>query len=387
MAPVGPPRRCALKFLFVVGVLGLGALVFAYWYLVKCAGTWQGVPLESKHVADLQALKERLKADVAYLQDLGPRKSEDDTTYARLRTCAAWIAKEWQTQGYAVRTQEFTVGDKPYANLEIEIPGTTAPSEIVIISAQYDTLPGSPGANNNASGVATLLRLSELLKGRQGDRTVRLVQFVNEEEPFFGTEQMGSYVYARACRERGEDIRAMLSLDAIGIYKHTPGSQKLPWPFSWCYPDKGDFLAFIANAPSRGCVKVATRGFRKGSAFPIRAGVVPEWVDGATWSDHSSFWRLGYPGVQVTDTGALRSASHTTPEDTLEKIDFDALSRITLGIYGATLELARKENELSPLDLPSHWLFFNGVIVLLAGLLAGLALWQAILWNLPTAAY
>jgi len=379
--PAAPPRPrfWLFKFLLALGLAVLGVLVFAFWYLVKCDGAWEGTLIEAKGLADLSAIRKRLAADVAYAQSLGPRNSENEKAYAQLQTCAEWIVQQWQAQGYVVRRQPFTVRGKAYANLEVELPGATLPSQIVIVSAQYDTLPDSPGANNNASGMAALFGLSELLKGQRLDRTVRLVEFVNEEDPFFGTAQMGSRIYAKACRERGEDIRAMLSLDSIGIYTHTPGSQRLPWPFSLLYPNRGDFLAFIANLPSRHCVTVTTRGFRKGSSFPIAAGVAPEWVPGVTWSDHSSFWKFGYPGVQVTDTGAFRSASHTTKEDTMDKIDFDALARVTLGIYGATLELANRQNDPGLENLPAQWLFLNGVIVLLAGLVAGLPFWLAIL--------
>jgi hypothetical protein len=388
--PPPPPPRPRFQFLKLLPAFGLavlGVLVFAFWYLVKCDGSWGGIPLEAKGLADLSGVRKRLQADVTYLQSLGPRNSENDTAYAQLQSCAEWIVQQWQAQGYVVRRRQFMVKGKTYANLEVELPGATLPWQLVIVSAQYDTLPGSPGANNNASGVAALFRLSELLKGQRLDRTVRLVEFVNEEDPFFGTDQMGSRIYAKVCRELDEDIRAMLSLDSIGIYKHTPGSQRLPWPFSLFYPDRGDFLAFIANLPSRHCVTVATRGFHKGSSFPIAAGVAPEWVAGVTWSDHSSFWKFGYPGVQVTDSGAFRSASHTTKEDTLDKIDFAALARVTLGIYGATLELANRQNDPGLQNLPAQWLFLNGVIVLLAGLLAGLPLWLAILCGASAANY
>jgi Zn-dependent M28 family amino/carboxypeptidase len=169
---------------------------------------------------------------------------------------------------------------------------------------------------------------------------VRLVSFTTEEDPWFGTDDMGSRHYARRCRELGEDVRAMLSLDSIGYYRQEPGTQHLPFPFSALYPDRGNFLAFIGSLASRAAVIDATRGFHKGSGFPIQAGLAPEWVEGVTWSDHASFWRFGYPGVQVTDTGGFRSPHHTLPSDTMEKLDPVALARITFGIYGAILELS-----------------------------------------------
>lgn len=132
----------------------------------------------------------------------------------------------------------------------------------------------------------------------------------------------------------------MLCMDAIGVYKQEPGSQRLPFPFSLFYPDQGNWLAFITDLESRSCLGDVTRGFKKGSSFPIEAGCAPRWVKGVTWSDHLSFWRCRYKGVQITDTGAFRSATHTTSGDTIEKIDFTALARICYGMYGAVTEVA-----------------------------------------------
>ena len=130
-------------------------------------------------------------------------------------------------------------------------------------------------------------------------------------------------------------------MDAIGYYTNAPHSQRLPFPFSSFYPDRGNFLAFIGDFSSRKYIKAVTRGFKKGSSFPIEAGVVPKMVEGASWSDHSSFWKFNYPGIMVTDTGGFRSPWHTTRGDTMEKIDFEALARITLGMYSAVIELTK----------------------------------------------
>ncbi len=127
----------------------------------------------------------------------------------------------------------------------------------------------------------------------------------------------------------------------LGIYTDEPGSQKLPFPFSLIYPTRGNFLSFIGDFRSRKHMGDVTRGFKKGSSFPIEAGVVPKWVKGAAWSDHVSFWKFGYPGIMVTDTGGFRSASHTTKEDTLEKLNFEAMSRIVMGMYCSIVELTR----------------------------------------------
>ena len=338
------PRRKWKKILVASTLLIAGLLSFSYWYMVQCKGDWYGEPIENGRNSELIEIKRSLERDIAYMQNLGPRNSVNEETFARLRQCEEWIRQRWQSQGYSVKSQTFLFEGREYSNLEIELQGRVAPSEIIIVSAQYDTLPDSSGANNNGSGVAVLFALSELLKNYSPDKTLRLVNFVNEEDPFFGTEAMGSYQYAKRSRDRREDIRVMLSLDSLGIYTDKPDSQRLPFPFSMAYPKRGNFLAFIGDFNSRKYMVEATRGFKKGSSFPIEAGVVPKWVEGAGWSDHLSFWKAGYPGIMVTDTGGFRSPYHTTNEDTMEKLDFEAMSRIVLGMYGSIVELTQRQN-------------------------------------------
>jgi hypothetical protein len=325
------------KILLLIAVAIIAFLIFSYWYMVECEGKWEGVPLEAGMEQELGVIENILRADVSYLSEtLGPR---NPTHYESLAASAEWISDRWRSQGYEVRRQTFLVEGKECANLEIEIPGQRLASEIVIVGAQYDTWPESPGANNNAGGVAVLLKLGDMLKEHRPDRTIRLVAFTTQEPPYDNTESMGSLRYARRCKERGEDIRVMLCMDAIGVYKQDPGTQKLPFPFSLFYPSRGNFLGFISDLRSRPYVVETTRGFKKGSSFPIEAGSVPRWVKGASWSDHASFWKYGFAGIQITDTGAFRSSSHTTSDDTMEKMDFGALARVTVGMYSSTIEL------------------------------------------------
>lgn len=320
-------------------ILFVAFLFFSYWYMMECKGNWRGDPMEKKMKTELIGIKKSMQSDIEYLQNLGPRNSENGTSYKQLRQCEEWVKQRWESQGYVVKKHTFSIKRKEYSNLEIEIRGRKLPSEIIIISAQYDTLPDSPGANNNGSGMAILFQLSQLLRKHTPDRTLRLLNFVNEEDPFFGTEMMGSYQYAKRSHQLREDIKVMLSMDALGIYKDEPGSQRLPFPFSMFYPNRGNFLAFIGDFSSRKYMIETTRGFKKGSSFPIEAGVVPKWAKGAAWSDHSSFWKFGYPGIMVTDTGGFRSPSHTTKEDTMEKLNFEAMSRIVVGMYTSAVHL------------------------------------------------
>lgn len=334
-------KKIAILVLVPFFVIIMIFLYLSYWYMVKCEGEWYGKPLEKQKSIDLREIKRNLESDIAYIQGLGLRNSVNDTNYKQLRKCEEWIIQKWESMGYEVKRDIFSLEGREYSNLVIELKGQTAPADIVIVSAQYDTLPDSPGANNNGSGMAILFELSRLLKNHIPDRTLRLIQFVNEEDPFFGTDKMGSYKYAKRSYELKENIIVMLSLDAMGYYTDESGSQRLPFPFSMFYPDRGNFLAFIGNLPSRAYVKKVTASFKKGSSFPIEAGVAPEWVDGVTWSDHSSFWKFGYLGMQITDAGGFRSPYHTTKEDTMEKLDFDVMSRIVVGMYTAIVDLTK----------------------------------------------
>ncbi len=370
----------------VLGLAIAGALGFAWWYAVRCVGEWEGEPLEVRMRGDLPGLEAAIRADVEHLSvTIGERNLRDAERARALEAAGAFVRRRLEGLGYAVREQPLVVEGHAVSNLEVEVPGAQSPSEIVIVSAQHDSLPESPGANNNASGEAVLLAIAALLRGHAPGRTLRFVSFTTEEDPWFGTERMGSRAYAHRCRERGEDVVAMLSLDSLGFYAHEPGSQRLPFPFSLFYPDRGDFLAFIGDLGSRATVVAATRGFRKGSAFPIAGGAAPRSVEGVSWSDHSSFWLHGYQGIQVTDTGGFRSPFHTTRGDTAEKLDFGALARIAVGLRGSVMELTTipPGDGAPPARAAARLLSLHGTLVLLAGLLCGFPFYVSIVRSAP----
>jgi acetylornithine deacetylase/succinyl-diaminopimelate desuccinylase-like protein len=138
--------------------------------------------------------------------------------YPKLCEAAAFIEQSFLDAGYQPRRQEYQARGKRFANIEAEITGQDYPQDIVIIGAHYDTVRGSPGANDNASGIAALLTLARSFFDKRISRTLRFVAFTNEERPFLRTTRMGSRVYARRCREHEENIIGMLSLETIGYY-------------------------------------------------------------------------------------------------------------------------------------------------------------------------
>ncbi|MEI6083203.1 MAG: M28 family peptidase [Verrucomicrobiota bacterium] len=256
-----------------------------------------------------------------------------------LKKAATYIEAEWRAQGHTVTRWPYKVQEIECDNLEITFTGTTKPKEIVIIGAHYDSVEGAPGANDNGSGVAALLELSRHFAN--ANRTVRFVAFVNEEPPYYETELMGSRVYAQACRQRGDDVRAMISLETMGYFSDEPGSQKFPSVlFKLVYPTKGNFIGFVGNFSSRKIIRQAAAGFRGASDFPLECCATYGGLAGIGWSDHASFWKEGYPAFQISDTAPFRYPYYHTAEDTPDKLNYPALARVTQGVYGAIRALA-----------------------------------------------
>ncbi|NQU10749.1 M28 family peptidase [bacterium] len=259
----------------------------------------------------------------------------------RLEQAAAYIEAVWREQGWTVARQVYEVNKAECANLEVTLPGADRAAEIVVVGAHYDSLPFSPGANDNGSGVAALLEITRAIgRGSVPARTLKFVAFVNEEPPFFWTAQMGSRVYARRAREQGDDIRAMLSLETIGYYTDAPRSQRYPPLFRWFYPSRGNFLAFVSNLRSRPLLHEVMTRFRARSRFPAECCATWGAIRGVSWSDHSSFWHEGYPAVMVTDTAPFRYPHYHTEDDTPDKIDYDKLAEVTAGVAAVVTDLA-----------------------------------------------
>ncbi len=258
-----------------------------------------------------------------------------EATQAYLRAC-------WQDQGYTVVEQAYTTRGVSCANLEISSVGRPSNGPILLVGAHYDTVPGSPGANDNATGVATLLELSRRYAAVRWPGELRFVAFANEESPFFLTPDQGSLRYASQARSRGENIRLMISLETMGCYRDRPGSQAYPPLLRYFFPDRGNFIAFVSNLRSRLALQRLVRAFRAATDFPAEYIATLAMIPGVAWSDHLSFWRQGYRAVMVTDTAFYRYPYYHTAQDTPEKLDYSRLAAVTDGLAQALWTLAQQ---------------------------------------------
>jgi len=323
-----PDKKQVPKLLLRYGTV-FGLFLLGGFYMMRMPGKSHSGQLPPLTVEE-QHLSERLRADVTMLA--GTIGERNTNRYLQLQQSASYIGDRFRQLGYAVREEPYTANNMQVMNIEVELKGARKPDEIVVIGAHYDSPPESPGANDNASGVAALLELALQFKDAKSERTVRFVAFVNEEPPWFQTDQMGSRVYAANAGNRGEKIVAMLALETIGYYSDKPGSQQYPPPFSYFYPDTGNFIAFVGNLPSRSLLHTSIRTFRETTGFPSDGVAAPEFIKGIGWSDQWSFWQEGYPAIMITDTAPFRYPHYHEMTDTPDKLDYGRMARVVAGI-------------------------------------------------------
>ncbi len=274
-------------------------------------------PLTPEEAALAQSLKQHIATIAA--------REHNVAHYDELEKVARYIEATLASFGYAVDRQEFLADGKMVRNIDVTVEpaAQNADPEVIVVGAHYDSVSGSPGANDNASGAAAVLELARLARDLDavGARRIRFAFFVNEEPPYFRTEAMGSLQYARALAKRNERVVAMYSLETIGFYSSEPGSQVYPAPFGLVFPDRGDFVAFVGMLGSRALVRKTMRSFRSHTAFPTIGGVAPGFVPGIGWSDHWAFAEHGFQAVMVTDTAPFRYPHYHRPSDTPDKVD------------------------------------------------------------------
>ena len=288
----------------------------------------------------LESLAARLEATVRHLSgDIGERHFR--RAHA-LDDALSFIRDELGRSHVTATDHPFEVSGRQFTNLEVIVPSRSGGTEpgCIVVGAHYDTVPGTPGADDNATGVAALLELARQLAHERFERGLRLVFFPNEEPPFFPNAGMGSAAYAAQLRRAGVDVHLMISLEMLGYYSDRPHSQRYPPGFSFWYPNRGNFIAFVSNLRSRKRLHELKSAFTTSCDFPCESLAAPEWTVVVGLSDHSSFWKQGYPGLMVTDTAFMRNPHYHQASDTADTLDFDRFAQVTAGLVEAVKRLA-----------------------------------------------
>ncbi|MDX1764308.1 MAG: M20/M25/M40 family metallo-hydrolase [bacterium] len=290
--------------------------------------------------ADMNDLSSNLRNHVVKLaRQIGERNF---IRYEALNEAAAYIEAQLAEYGYRPESQTYTLEGREYRNIIATRPGSGNSAETVVVGAHYDTVTGTPGADDNASGVAGLLELARLFAAKTENKTIRFVAFTNEEPPFFRTRRMGSRVFAQAAREQGVEISAMICLEMIGFYSEEKGSQGYPLPFMRAiYPSTADFIAVVGNLGSRPLVKRVERGLKRRQEIGVESIATFSWVPGVDFSDHYSFYKEGYRAVMITDTAFYRNPHYHMGTDTADTLDYDAMAQVVLGLTEAIINLSR----------------------------------------------
>jgi hypothetical protein len=276
--------------------------------------------------------KKTLRKHVDFLSSAvfprNPRHAE------QLNRAADYIRSELGLSRARVSEQTYIAEGKRYRNIIARLG--PAKGRLIVIGAHYDVCGDTPGADDNASGVAGLLELARLLGGRSLSSPVELVAFSTEEPHFFGSDLMGSAVHARSLRTAGIEVAAMISLEMIGFYSEKQLDQN---PIlRLIYPGRGDFEVVVGRWDDRALAREIKKGMRGAGDLPVFSYSGPLAI-GADLSDHRNYWTEGYPAVMVTDTAHLRNPNYHTEQDSAETLDYGRMATVVDGVFNAVVRL------------------------------------------------
>ncbi|MCK4866865.1 MAG: M28 family peptidase [Alphaproteobacteria bacterium] len=273
----------------------------------------------------------RLEADVRYLAENTPARSNGQR--GTLDRAASFVADSFAAAGCEPRAEEFKVDQVAYRNVICSFGPADAPR--LVIGAHYDVYE-SPGADDNASGVAGLIELARMIATEKPalEHRLDLVAFTLEEPPHFRTESMGSYIHAQGILKENAELKLMISVEMIGFYSDEPGSQSYPLGFlAWLYPDKADFIGVVGGLFDRSSVARVKSLMAVSDDLPVYSINAPAALTGVDFSDHWSFWQNGLPALMVTDTAFLRNPNYHEATDTPDTLDYRRMALAVDGLY------------------------------------------------------
>ncbi|MEG4342416.1 M28 family peptidase [Microcoleus sp. A003_D6] len=280
-------------------------------------------------------LKERLHSHlIQIVRDRNPYLASEGHFYAQQ------YIREQLGQWGTVEIDDFSVRGRIHHNLILDLPPLNPPlakggkqeNLPIVIGAHYDTVPGTPGADDNGTGVAVLLELARAIASGPLKYPVQLVAFDMEEYGYFGSSH-----HAAKYKQQQESIRLMISLEMLGYCNHNPNSQSYPAGLKYFYPNSGNFIALIGTLRTVPDLINLSGKIRKSGQpcewlpVPNRGLIVPD----TRRSDHVPFWDNGYPAIMVTDTANMRNPHYHRESDRIETLDLDFLAGVCRGLVEA----------------------------------------------------
>jgi len=258
-----------------------------------------------------------------------------------LNGAASFIEQEFSSLGYQMQTHWYESDGEQVRNIIVEKIGQRPELASIVIGAHYDTVVGTPGADDNATGIAGLIELSRLLKEHKNNRTIRFVAFPHEEPPYFYTHHMGSRQYAQKLKDSGESVLAMLTLEMLG-YAGKGLNQLYPAPLLRIlgrYPKDGNYIALVSNLRSARVLSKVSKAMRQRRTVGVESLSAPGFIPPLFLSDHSSFWKYGFPALMITDTAFLRNPHYHASTDTADTLNYEFLANVVDAVYAAVLAL------------------------------------------------
>ena len=261
------------------------------------------------------------------------------TSPSSLIQTQSYLQEQLESYGFEVHREPFFFSGQTFSNLVARL-ALNPNRPRLLVGAHFDSVSGSPGADDNASGVAAFLETARLYaQGRTEKSAVEFVAFNLEEHGM-----IGSQAYAQQLKKERVPLSGMLSLEMVGYASKDKGSQKMPFFLKPFYPDAGDFIGLVANRASAEFLKKAEKIFRSVEMLPVETLVLPAngWIfPAARLSDHSPFWDQNYPALLVTDTSFYRNPNYHVESDTVETLDLEFLANVTEAVARTVMEFGR----------------------------------------------
>ena len=286
-------------------------------------------------------LTQRLRIN-RHLQALvGERHPE--TSPGPLRKAAHYLATQFAKSGWSPSDQLVCAWGKTYRNVvatkDPDRPSQGGELPPLLIGAHYDTVSGSPGADDNASGLVVLLEVASQLSTQLLLRPVWLVAFCLEEQ-----DRLGSQAFAARLEAERRELAGAIILECVGFARSEAGTQQAPPGVPITIPTQGDFLAIVGNEASRPLVlQLEQETHRHAAQLKTLSLVVPgrgEAMPHTRRSDHASFWDAGYPAVVLTDTANFRNPHYHRETDTVDTLNLEFLSNVAAAVTATAIQIA-----------------------------------------------